>query len=164
MTETATDYAVEAPDLTELEQLNLDVAAIAGWENIEEWNLNPKERKAKRSFTGANKKHPELGIFVPDYANDLNAIYSFLQKSLAAIEATFSLQFVGNVFYHGKPHIARSLDHTVYGETPAIALCKLLLEVAPIPKPVPLIQVLDDIQIIDDDGEIEPTVIEATFN
>ncbi len=50
-------------------------------------------------------------------------------------------------------------DIEAYGDTPAIALCELLLELAPnLPKSEP------EVQVIDDDGEIdEPTVIEATF-
>lgn len=138
MTETITPYSVEnaviASDLTELEQLNLKVAAIAGWESVEIWNLNI----AKKTFTGTNKKHPELGNFVPDYTSDLNAITKVFRRL--------------NLFYElawmSKSNLARANDindREVKAETEAIALCKLLLRLA---KPKP------DIQIIDDDGEI----------
>jgi len=48
------------------------------------------------------------------------------------------------------------LNLDALGETEAIALCKLLLQLVPKPEP--------QVQIIDDDGDIdEPTVIEAMF-
>ena len=143
MTETSATYQVEqaiATELTSLEQLNLDVAAIAGWENIEEWSLNPRVQKPKRVFQGTNKHHPELGIFLPDYVNDFNAIAKCLDRfkiywSVFADGYAFSL-------VEGK----EGLDCEAYGETPAIALCKLLLELNPKPEP--------EVQVIDDDGEI----------
>lgn len=139
--------------LTPLEQLNLDVAAIAGWENIEEWNPNPKTRKPKRTFTGTNKKHPELGIHIPDYTSDLNAIANALNQF--RIDWTVSADGDAFSLSEGK----NGLDVEVSGETPAIALCKLLLELASnLPKSEP------EIQVIDDDGDVDaPTVIEATF-
>ncbi len=105
-------------------ELNLAVAAIAGWENIQEWNPNPKTEKPKKVFQGTNKKHPELGIFVPDYTSDLNAI-TLVFRSL-------------NIFYQlawmSKSNLARANDindREVKAETEAIALCKLLLELTP---------------------------------
>lgn len=131
--------------LTPLEQLNLDVAAIAGWENIEEWNPNPKTRKPKRTFTGTNKKHPELGVHIPDYTSDLNAI-------VAAFDAEKLGWTLSSLGY------ASCGITGAYAETPAIALCKLLIELAPnLPKS-------EEVQVIDDDGDIdEPKVIEAAF-
>jgi hypothetical protein len=103
-------------------ELNLAVAAIAGWENIEEWNPNPKTEKPKRTFTGTNKKHPELGIFVPNYAESLDAI-------------TKAFNLLGLNWNIGKDcdaysFIDNKLNVNAFGETPAIALCKLLLKLA----------------------------------
>jgi hypothetical protein len=117
-----------APKLTELEQLNLKVAAIAGWENIDIWCI----RKAKKTFIGDNKKHPELGKFVPDYTSDLNAI----AKIFGDLNRGWTLSSLG---------YAACGIFDVYAETPAIALCKLLLELHPEPQ----------VQIIGDDGDIE---------
>lgn len=141
MTETLTDYAVESItfELTELEQLNIDVAEIAGWENIEEWNPNPKARKPKRSFTGTNKGHPELGVHIPDYVNDLNAIVSVFD----AFDLDWNIGKDCNAYNcHGQGDGIGIIEE--YAETPAIALCKLLLELDPKP-------------------ETKPEVIEATF-
>ena len=149
MTETTTPYSVEnaaiATELTELEQLNLKVAAIAGWESVEIWNLNV----AKKTFTGANKKHPELGNFIPDYTSDLNAIVAvFMQVGLLPelISTKPSLYRKNEVEWaaiHKSPFGAGYTRFT--DSNPAIALCKLLIELT---KPEP------EIQVIDDDGEI----------
>lgn len=146
MTETIATYSVEPSDdrdftleeiqaiaddaiafeLTELEQLNLKVAAIAGWENIKEWNPSHKPKKV---FQGTNKKHPELGIFVPDYTRDLDAIAPLVAHLVASSEI--------------------SLAH---------ALCKLLLELAPnLPKFELEVQVIDDDGDIDEPTVIEAT-------
>jgi hypothetical protein len=98
-------------ELTELEQLNLKVAAIAEWENIEIWNLNV----TKKTFAGNNKKHPELGNFVPDYTSDLNAIFA----AFKSLDLKCSVSSSGDAWNFTKD---------VCGETPAIALCKLLIE------------------------------------
>lgn len=132
MTEALTDCTVEtepiAPVLTGLEQLNLKVAAIAGWENVEIWN--PKI--AKKTFNGTNKKRPELGKFLPDYTSDLNAIVAlFNAKKLGWTLSSLGYASCGIM--------------GAYAETPAIALCKLLIELAPsLPKSEPEIQVIDD--------------------
>lgn len=148
MTEVIEDIAT----LTPLEQLNLDVAAIAGWENIEEWNPNPKTRKPKKTFTGTNKKHPELGVHIPDYTSDLNAI-AFVFRVILKIYYRVSYDPVLRI-----AHAFSLTEHDAHGETEAIALCKLLLELAPtLPKS-------EEVQVIDDDGDIdEPKVIEAIF-
>lgn len=148
MTEVIEDIAT----LTPLEQLNLDVAAIAGWENIEEWNPNPKTRKPKRTFTGTNKKHPELGVHIPDYTRDLNAIAKALTR--LAIFPLLSFETNKATWQDDAGYCYSSKKC----ETPAIALCKLLLELAPtLPKP-------EEVQVIDADGDIdEPKVIEAIF-
>jgi hypothetical protein len=152
MTETITHYttltdtiAVEL-ELTELEQLNLKVAAIAGWTDIEEWNPNPKCPKVKKVFQGINKNRRELGIFVPDYVNDLNAIYRlFLGFGITVTlvhDAEDATHFAVSGIRSGGMH-----------SSPAIALCKLLIELSSEPQ----------VQVIDDDGDIEPKVIEASF-
>lgn len=116
---TKIDEAIADPLL----ELNLAVAAIAGWENIQEWNPNPKTEKPKKVFQGTNKKHPELGIFVPDYVRDLNAI-------------TKAFDLLGLDWNIGKDcdaysFIDNKLNMNAFGKTPAIALCKLLLGIAP---------------------------------
>jgi len=157
MTETQDCKEAIAPELTPLEQLNLDVAAIADWENIEEWNPNPKTRKPKKTFTGTNKKHPELGVHIPDYTSDLNAIVAVFTDYMGTLGCSFKLDFSPFNYYRppSKPFLASAFGHDVYADSPAIALCKLLLELAPtLPKS-------EEVQVIDDDGEIdEPTVIE----
>lgn len=149
MTETIATYSVEPSDdrdfnleeiqaiadgdlafeLTELEQLNLDVAATAGWENIEEWNPTPKNPKAKRTFTGTNKKHPEIGIFVPDYTSDLNAIAAVFKW----LKICYRLTYLPAM--HGTDSACRATTLTCpvdcCGDNEAIALCKLLLELTP---------------------------------
>lgn len=149
MTETQDWKEAIAPELTPLEQLTLEVAARIGWENIRLWNDDPKTTITKKTFIGENKQHPELGIFVPNYAENLDAI-TFVFRSF-------------NLFYQlawmSKSNLARANDINdieAKAETEAIALCKLLLRLAPKPEP--------QVQIIDDDGGIdEPTVIEAMF-
>lgn len=148
MTNISNEIEAIAPELTELDQLNLKVAAIAGWENVEPWNL----KLPKRVYVGTNKKHPDLGIFVPDYTSNLNVIYGLF------VELGITVQLVHDAqdFTHFAVSVLRSGG---MWQSPAIALCKLLLELAPnLPKSEP------EVQVIDDDGEIdEPTVIEATF-
>ncbi len=110
-------------------ELNLAVAAIAGWENIEEWNPNPKTEKPKKVFQGTNKKHPELGIFVPDYVRDLNAITLVFRQ----LKICYRLVYLPAM--HGTDASCRATTLTCpvdcCGETEAIALCKLLLSIAP---------------------------------
>ena len=133
MTETATNYNVDAiaSELTELEQLNLKVAAIAGWTDIEVWQL---ERNLPiRTFQGENKAHPELGKFVPKYVESIDAIV----KVFALHDINWTVNSYACAFT-----IAPYAE--TLGDTPAIALCKLLLELNPKP-------------------ETKPEVIEATF-
>lgn len=172
------------PKLTELEQLNLKVAAIAGWENIQEWNPSHKPKKV---FQGTNKKHPELGIFVPDYTRDLNAIFAVFMQFDLLPELLSQSAFKPPRHSDQVEWVAIHNSFTggwIKGRdpNPAIALCKLLLELAPnLPKPEPektlnaydlnvigdyvsTLKYKSEVQVIDDDGEIdEPTVIEATF-
>lgn len=115
-------------DLTELEQLNLKVAAIAGWTDIEVWQ--PDRNLPIKTFQGENKAHPELGKFVPKYVESIDAIVS-----------VFALHNINwNV---DSNDCAYSLDPYVetLGDTPAIALCKLLIELNP--KPIAKAEVLE---------------------
>jgi len=110
-------------------ELNLKVAAIAGWKNIQEWNPNPKTEKPKKVFQGTNEKHPELGIFVPDYTSDLNAIVKVFEYLDIEFELT-RLPIMPNgakqyIAYSGNTNRQKDLNN------PAIALCKLLLELTP---------------------------------
>ncbi len=103
-------------------KLTLEVAAIAGWENIEEWNPNPKTEKPKRTFTGTNKNHPELEI-VPDYTSDLNAIakvFDFLDLDWACNRNANRYAYATH-YKHGQ--MVTTTDSSL-----AIALCKLLLK------------------------------------
>ena len=110
-------------------ELNLAVAARAGWENIEEWSPNPKTRKPKRTFTGTNKKHPELGVHIPDYTSDLNAI----TKVFEFLDIEFELTRLPIMPNGKKQYIAYSgnTNRQKHLTNPAIALCKLLLKLAP---------------------------------
>jgi hypothetical protein len=126
----------------DLEQINHAVAAIAGWTDIKEWEFS---RKAKPIYQGRNLSQPESGIFVPSYASDLNAI-------------TKAFDLLGLDWNIGQDCEAYSLIGgectDAHGETPAIALCKLLLAINPEPlKPVTK----------EDPQQIESTVVEAAF-
>ena len=136
MTETATNYNVDAiaPDLTELEQLNLKVAAIAGWTDIEVWQ--PDRNLKIKTFQGENKTHPELGKFVPKYVESIDAI----APVIAYFGYEWSIASDGDAFIT----CGQELVAEICEKTPAIALCKLLLELNPKP-------------------ETKPEVIEATF-
>jgi hypothetical protein len=94
---------------------------VAGWENIQEWNPNPKTEKPKKVFQGTNKKHPELGIFVPDYVRDLNAI----TKAFDHLKLGYTLSSLG----YAACGIFEA--YALEPPSPAIALCKLLLELTP---------------------------------
>jgi hypothetical protein len=109
------------------EEINLAVATIAGWTSITEWNPSPKDDKPVKTWQVTNLAHPELGGFIPDYANDLNAITLVFRKHL-------------NIFYEVSwmPTQNRARANAVTGfrvdaETEALALCKLLLVIVPNP-------------------------------
>ena len=137
MTETA-NLIHKAID-EDLEQINLAVAVIAGWTDIKEW-----DRKAlKKAFVGTNKSHPELGIFVPNYIESIDAI--------AKVLLHFQLPWHLVVAWDGRT-CASSKDSKRFngfndsqvGSTPAIALCKLLIAISPtIEKPEPEIAVIE---------------------
>jgi hypothetical protein len=168
MTETATNYNVDAiaSELTELEQLNLKVAAIAGWENIEEWSPNPKTRKPKRTFTGTNKKHPELGIFVPDYTGDLNAIADLVNRFCFIDGRIYKVTFEPSDPEYGSLGEFRVFSEDIhrkyeaFGISMALALCAFLLELHPYlilhPEAIAAFEKISK-------PETKPEVIEATF-
>jgi hypothetical protein len=110
----------------ETEQINLAVAAIAGWTNIQLWD----EKNAKRTFIGTNEVHPELGIFLPNYCESLDAItkvFDLHNINWAVDSNGFACKM--------EPYVE------VLGETPSIALCKLLLELNP--KPIAKAHILE---------------------
>lgn len=129
-------------------QIDLAIARIAGWTEIELW----KPQRDKRVFLGVNASHPELGKFIPNYVGSIDAIalvfkYFDIPWNLTnhgvfacadAIEkdnhSEDGLSFSGNSYGVGK------------SETPAIALCKLLIAINP------------------DPIAPKPAVIEATFD
>jgi hypothetical protein len=125
----------------DLIELNLKVAAIAGWTNIEVWN--PKAIKI--SYVGTNLAHPELGVHIPNYVKSIDAIAKVfdclgLDWNIGKDCDAYSLVDDGNRDYANK-----------LGETPAIALCKLLVAISP--EPIKSVSKED----------IESTVVEASF-
>lgn len=151
----ASDREIEAMQAaTKLELINLQVAAIAGWENIEIWNPHA----IKKSYVGVNLSHPELGIHIPNYVGSIDAIWEVFEylslKDFQVAECS-GVDGIGGS-YEALQCIGSHEILAQYGETPAIALCKLLLAINPEPITV-------GIAVIDDDGEIESQVLEATF-
>ena len=126
--------------------LNLKVAAIAGWTEIKEW-----ERKAvKKAFVGTNRSHPELGIFVPNYTESLDAIWGVFNKlqlksfnvgEVSELNTGFAYEACISISSFGVQDIQRR------AETPAIALCELLIAINPTPSK----------------AETEPAMIEAVL-
>jgi hypothetical protein len=123
------------------EEINLAVAVIAGWTEIENWNTSA----TKKTYIGTNATRPELGKFIPEYTKSLDAIalvYLWVQR-----------QWNVSVAWDGRRSYASSFDGvginhgSKIAETPALALCKLLLAINPAPIAPPVVA------IIDDDGE-----------
>ena len=151
------DVAIaEIPILTQaekgaiaLEELNLKVAAIAGWINIAPW------RDRSKTLVGTNMMRPELGKFVPVYTKDLGAIFDVVTRRMGELKASFGVQNFPALYYSppGKPYLAYGYGYNFYEATPALALCRLLLAIAPI-----LSNTESEVKSID-----EPTVFEATF-
>jgi hypothetical protein len=165
-------------EISKLESINLAVAAIAGWTEIELWNTyKPEDKSPKplRVYQGTNEAHPELGKFIPKYTESLDTIalvYLHLQQfwkiSVAWNGRTSASCFEG---------VGVNVGIQV-ADTPALALCKLLLAINPAPIAPPIIsniRIYDNplsedevntemaqVAIIDDDGEVE-TVFEAEF-
>lgn len=134
--------------INETEQINLAVAAIAGWTNIKLWNSDPKTTIAKRTFIGTNEAHPELGIFIPNYVESLDAIsWVFLKLGIYP-----TLNFEKNrAIWQDEGGYGHSSGNC---ESPAIAMCKLLLKINPDPiKPTPKTEA----------AQAQSLVVEATF-
>lgn len=129
----------------DLIELNLKVAAIAGWTDIEVWN--PKAIKI--SYVGTNLAHPELGVHIPNYVESIDAI--------AKVFILLHIDWSSKVAWNGRAYASNygfGKDKRKEGESLAIALCKLLIAINPDPiKPLPV-----------SEKESESTVIEASFN
>ena len=116
----------------EEKEINLKVATIAGWENIDLW------RDGSKVLVGTNAMRPELGKFVPVYTKDLGAIFKEVAHHTKPIGASFGVQFLPNPFYSpvDQPYLAYGYGLTFYEASPALALCKLLLAIASEPNQV----------------------------
>ena len=109
----------------ELDELNLQVAAIAGWTDIAVWE--PERNLPIKTYQGTNNAHPEFGKFVPKYVEDLNAIVLLLEslKIYPAIDFTNDC-----VYYMGRAEYTFNFSE---GFRVALALCKLLIAINPQP-------------------------------
>ena len=136
MTETAIKYQVESPidePADELTELNFKVAAIAGWTEIKEWHIS--RNKLKKIYIGKSDR-AGLGIFVPDYTSDLTAISNVFRWSSTNWSVTqYTNSVVAWALSHGNdgdgsnlPFHMHRFTHSSEAETPAIALCNLLLK------------------------------------
>lgn len=107
-----------------IEEINLAVATIAGWTEIEPWYSSGSFPDILK---GTNAAHPELGIFIPKYTESLDAIYGLMHNILAKLNATFTLQYLCTESRFS----ARAMGQLTYADTPALALCKLLIKINP---------------------------------
>ncbi len=125
-------------ELTSLEQLNLEIAAIAGWTDIEVWQ--PERNLPIKTFQGVNLAHPELGHFVPNYVEDLNAI----EKLLALLDVNYQVMRYGKqhdkvkkyfIVFEGFEPDYQDEQHPNYPwfDSLPFGLCKLLLAINPEP-------------------------------
>lgn len=140
--------------MTNIEEINLAVAAIAGWTEVELWNPSA----TNKTYIGTNAAHPELGKFPPKYTESLDAIWKVFE--CLGIK-DFQVTECSGIYGLEKPYEAllcvNSHETLVqYATTPALALCRLLIAINPAPIAPP------QVAIIDDDGEVE-TVFEAEF-
>jgi hypothetical protein len=141
------------------EEINLAVAAIAGWTEIELWNtrspfgLEDKSPNPLRVYQGTNAAHPELGKFIPKYVESLDAITWVFRALRIYYRVNYDPDLCG---CEVASHAYTLSSHEALAETEPLALCKLLLLINPAPIAPP------QVAIIDDDGEIE-TVFEAEF-
>ena len=140
MTETAIEYQTE-PQIDEpadeLTELNFKVAAIAGWTEIKEWHIsrNQKANASKKIYIGKSDRR-ELGIFIPDYTSDLTAISNVFRWSSTNWSVTqYTNSVVAWALTQGNdgddsnlPFHMHRFTHSCEAETPAIALCNLLLK------------------------------------
>ena len=125
MTETAIEYQVESPTdepADELTELNFKVAAIAGWTEIKEWHIS--RNKSKKIYIGKSDR-AGLGIFVPDYTSDLTAISNVFRWSATSWSIT---QYKNSVVAWAINDEDKVFSQATHAESPAIALCNLLLK------------------------------------
>jgi hypothetical protein len=127
-------------EINETESVFLAVAAIAGWTEIEVWNPNA----LKVTYQGVNEAHPELGKFIPKYTESLDAIWKVFE--LLNLSPCL-LKCQGEGYRDNPMYDAACLAQSISANTPALALCKLLLAIDPTPIAPP------QVAIIDDDGE-----------
>ena len=128
MTETAIEYQTESPidePVDELTELNFKVAAIVGWTEIEEWHISrsQKANASKKIYIGKSDRRG-LGIFVPDYTSDLSAISNVFRWSATSWSVT---QYTNSVVAWAVSD-EKVFSQATHAESPAIALCKLLLK------------------------------------
>jgi hypothetical protein len=139
------------------EEINLAVAAIAGWTEIELWSTYKPEDNSPnplRVYQGTNAAHPELGKFIPKYTESLDAIVALLDElnlnyeimRWGAEHKKAGKYFI--VFENHKPDY-QDVNHPFYPwyDNLSLGLCKLLLAINPTPIAPP------QVAIIDDDGE-----------
>jgi hypothetical protein len=114
---------------TELEQLNHAIAAIAGYTNIKhlDTSRNQEIQPKKKRFVGTNKKHPDRVRYIPDYVTDLNVIWHLFDGILGLSPCLIKCQ--GEGYRDVSVYDASCLLYSMSGETPAIALCKLLVAI-----------------------------------
>ena len=125
MSETAIEYQVESQivePIDELTELNFKVAAIAGWTEIAEWHIS--RNKLKKIYIGKSDRR-ELGIFVPDYTSDLTAISNVFRWSATSWSIT---QYKNSVVAWAINDEDKVFSQATHAESPAIALCNLLLK------------------------------------
>jgi hypothetical protein len=104
-------------EMTDIE-LNLKIAAYAGWTNVREWEFSTENRPA---YVG-NNPHPDCGIFVPDYVGSLDVVVPLMLE--LKIYPRIDL-YSETISYGGCAG---------YGDKPlAKALCELIVEVNPTP-------------------------------
>jgi hypothetical protein len=130
------------------EEINLAVAAIAGWTEIENWNTSA----TKKTYIGTNATHPELGKFILNYVESLDAIVALLDE----LDLNYEIMRYSKhdkvkrffiVFQDRDPEF-KDAEHPFYPwhDNLSLGLCKLLLAINPDP-------IKPNVAIIDDDGE-----------
>ena len=130
------------------EEINLKVAAIAGWTEIELWNPSA----TNKTYIGTNATHPELGKFIPNYVEGLDAIIALLDQ----LDLNYEIMRYSKhdkvkrffiVFQDRNPEF-KDAEHPFYPwhDNLPLGLCKLLLAINPDP-------IKPNVAIIDDDGE-----------
>jgi len=125
--------------LTKDERLNIKIAVLDGWTGLKLYS----ETATRRQFIGYNENlSAQCGIYIPNYVTSIDAIVGALDR----IDADYSVGTynpLNTSRYRVTATIAKVLRR-FQSESMSIALCNLYLAIAPsIPKPKPLIEVLD---------------------